>query len=168
MSKIQQFELKWTGYISAAQVQKWNKNKQNKKRWLRDLHLSCHVASSTQRLSILRLAYLNMQQLRRSYTMFPSAEDMALRESIRKIKTTDQIGCICIFHLKLGYVAAYWKLICIGCQLSYFSFPPRWHWCLSYQIWCNWQVFSCKEDICLPSPCQAEWRQTPAHPFTSD
>ena len=88
----------------------------------RDLHLVCHVAS-TQRLKILRLAYLNMHQLRRSYTMFPSAEDVALRESIMKIKTTDKIGCICIFHLKLGYVAAYWKLICIGCQLSYFSSP---------------------------------------------
>ena len=136
----------------------------------RDLHLVCHVAS-TQRLKILRLAYLNMHQLRRSYTMFPSAEDVALRESIRKIKTTDKIGCICIFHLKLGYVAAYWKhmhkhMHWMSAELLFF--PPRWHWCLSYQIWCNWQVFSCKEDICLPSPCQAEWRQTPAHPFTSD
>lgn len=128
--------------------------------------LPCCFYSKAEKIPCL--ACLNMHQLRRSYTMFPSAEDVALRESIRKIKTTDKIGCICIFHSKLGYVEAYRKLICIGCQLSYFSFPPRWHWCLSYQIWCNWQVFSCKEDICLPSPCQAEWRQTPAHPFTSD
>lgn len=163
--KIRQFELKQTDSISASKPQ--NKIKTHKNRWRRDLHLVCHVASP-QRLKILHLVCLNMHQLRRSYTMFPSAEDVALRESTRKIKTTDKIGCICIFHLKLGYVAAYWELICIGCQLSYFSFPPRWHWCLSYQIWCNWQVFSCKEDICLPSPCQAEWRQTPAHPFTSD
>lgn len=55
-----------------------------------------HVAS-TQRLKILRLAYLNMHQLRRSYTMFPSAEDVALRESIRKIKTTDEIGVFAYF-----------------------------------------------------------------------
>ena len=113
-------------------------------------------------------AHLNMHQLRESYTMFPSAEDVALRASIRKIKTTDQIGWICIFHLKLGNVEARWRRVCIACQPSYFSFPPRWHRCLSYQIWCNWQVFSCKEDICLPSPCQAEWRRTPAQPFTSD
>lgn len=78
---------------------------------------------SRAKAEILLHAYLNTHQLRESYTVFPSAEDVALRASIRKIKTTDKIGWICIFHLKLGDVAAYWRLICIGCQRSYFSSP---------------------------------------------